>query len=145
MQTADIPAEIPCSGQFPCGRAGTFLKQAGALPLETGQDIQHQLVCHAETEQAVRKGKRFRGGLRKIYAGVPAFPFHKGYEGDFRVKAGQGALPDAGDAVPPGVFPQVRECRPAGKVAVKGDEGQNLNRRHMNMPFSYFVMVPEGS
>lgn len=143
MQTADIPPETPCPGQFPCRRIGTSLKQAGTFPLETGQDIQHQLVSHAKTEQAVCKGKRFRGSLRKIYAGVSAFPFRKGYEGNFRIKTGQGTLPDTGDAIFFGMSPQIGKCRPPGKVAVKGDKCQNLNRRHMNMPFSCFVMVTE--
>lgn len=50
-----------------------------------------------------------------------------------------------GDAIFIGVFPQIGKCSPAGKVAVKGDESQDLNRRHMDMPFYYFVMVPAGS
>ena len=143
MQTADIPSETPCPGQFPCGRVGTSLKQAGTFPLETGQDIQHQLVSHAKTEQAVRKGKRFRGGLRKIHAGMSAFPFRKGYEGNFRIKTGQGILPDTGDAVFFGMSPQIGECRPVGKIAVKGNESQNMNRCHLGIQFSCFVMVLE--
>ena len=66
---------------------------------------------------------------------MSAFPFRKGYEGNFRIKTGQGILPDTGDAIFFGVFPQIGECSPAGKVAVKGDESQDLNRRHMNRIF----------
>ena len=72
---------------------------------------------------------------------MPVFPFRKGYEGNIRVKAGQGTLPDTGDAVSFGMLPQVGKCHLAGKITVKGDESQNLNRCHMNMIF-YFVMVP---
>ena len=45
--------------------------------------------------------------------------------------------------VVPGTFSSVSYSRPPGKIAVKGDKCQNLNRRHMNMPFSCFVMVTE--
>ena len=57
------------------------------------------------------------------------------HEGYIRAKAGQGSLPDTGDAILLGVFPQIGKCTPAGKVAVKGDESQDLNHRHMNRIF----------
>jgi hypothetical protein len=100
-----------------------------------GQDIQDQLVGHVKAEQAVRKRKRLQSRFRKVYTGMPLFPFRQGHEGYIRAKAGQGGLPDTGDAIFLGVFPQIGKCTPAGKVAVKGDESQDLNRRHMNRIF----------
>lgn len=143
MQTADIPSETPCPDQFPCGRVGTSLKQAGTFPLETGQDIQHQLVSHAKTEQAVRKGKRFRVASARYTPECPRF--HSVRD----MKETSGSRRDKASSrirVMPvffGMSPQIGECRPVGKVAVKGNESQNLNRCHMGIQFSCFVMVPE--
>ena len=142
MQTADIPRKhrVPAS----------FHVEGSGLPSNRQPSPWKQGRIYSTSSSAMRKRSRLsvKGSVSGVASAryTPECPrFHSVRD----MKETSGSRRDKASSrirVMPyffGMSPQIGECRPVGKIAVKGNESQNLNRCHMGIQFSCFVMVPE--